>query len=69
MADKKALQQQIIAQLERCESIAYAAGHHFAEHGKHAPSRTMQQADADAKLIRLIDEYAAAGVKGLGDGR
>jgi hypothetical protein len=63
-ADKQALRQQIIAQLERCEAIAYAAGHHYAQHSKHAPSRTMQQADADATLIRLIEEYAALGVGG-----
>lgn len=59
-ADKQSLRQQILAQIDHCAALAYAAGHHFAEHGKHAPSSIMTKADADAKLIRLIEEYAAA---------
>lgn len=60
MADKQQLRQQIMAQIDRCAEIAYGAGHHFAQHGKHAPSSMMAKADADAKLTRLIEEYAAA---------
>lgn len=52
------LQRQIIAQLERCEALAYGAGHHYAVHGMHAPSSKMAQADAGAKLLHLVEEYA-----------
>lgn len=61
-ADKQALRQQILAQIDRCAALAYAAGHHFAQHGKHAPSSIMTKADADATLIHLIEEYATASV-------
>jgi hypothetical protein len=61
-ADKQALRAQILTQIDHCAQLAYAAGHHFAKHGKHAPSSIMTKADADAKLIRLIEEYAAHGV-------
>lgn len=64
-ADKQSLRQQILAQLDRCHEIAYGAGHHFAQHRKHAPSSKMTQADADAKLIRLIEEYAQAHATGV----
>lgn len=57
-ADKQALQQQILAQIDRCAALAYGAGQHFAQHGKHAPSSIMAKADADATLVRLIEEYA-----------
>ena len=57
----QALRQKILAQIDRCAELAYGAGHHFAQHGKHAPSSLMAKADADAKLARLIEEYAAAG--------
>jgi hypothetical protein len=60
-SDKQALRQQILAQIDRCAALAYGAGHHFAQHGKHAPSSVMAKADADATLVRLIEEYAAAG--------
>jgi hypothetical protein len=60
-ADRQALRQQILAQIDRCAELAYGAGHHFAQHGKHAPSSVMAKADADAKLISLVEDYAAAG--------
>lgn len=58
--DRQDLRPAILAQIDRCAELAYAAGHHFAKHGKHAPSSIMAKADADATLVRLIDEYAAA---------
>lgn len=67
-ADKQIMRHQILAQIDRCAQLAYAAGHHFAQHGKHAPSSVMAKADADATLVRLIEEYAARGVKENGNG-
>lgn len=64
-ADLHAMRQKMIAQLEQCAAIAYAAGQHFPQYGKHAPSSVMKQADADAKLLHLIEEYAQAHVSGV----
>lgn len=61
-ADLHAMRQKMIAQLEQCTALACTTGHHIAQHGKHSPSSVMKQADADAKLLRLIDEYAQAHV-------
>lgn len=61
-AEKQSLRQQILTQIDRCSQLAYAAGHHFAQHGKHSPSSVMAKADADATLIRLIEKYAASGL-------
>jgi hypothetical protein len=60
MADLNSMRQEILAQIDHCATLAYAAGHHFAEHGKHAPSSIMTKADADAKLVNLIEAYAKA---------
>lgn len=60
--DKTFLRQQILTQLDRCMALAYAAGSHFAQHGKHAPASMQTQAEADARLIHLIEDYAAIGV-------
>jgi hypothetical protein len=68
MSDRKTdLQGQIIAQLERCEALAYGAGHHYAVHGMHAPSSKMAQADAGAKLLYLVEEYAQCLVRNASD--
>lgn len=67
--DKRFLRQQIIAQIERCTALGYAAGQHFLQHGKHAAASMQAQAEADARLIHLIEDYAAIGVATPPDNR
>jgi hypothetical protein len=57
--DKKFLRQQMLGQIDRCAALSYAAGHHFAQHGKHDPASFTTKAEADAKLVKLIEAYAA----------
>lgn len=65
--DKRFLRQQILAQIDRCKALAYGAGSHFAQHGGHTAASMQAQAEADARLVNLIEDYAALGVMACGE--
>lgn len=64
--DKRFLRLQIIEQLDHCHAVAFSAGHHQARHGETTQASMQAQAEADAKLVQLIEDYAALGVRGCG---